>query len=127
MFFSFESACKPNWNRAAKVVHAYEDERSKVDYKLYIEAWLSIASAFACIPFYWLSKMVLMPRKIPILQELISYEYACFRYLLQSLIKEQLIEQESDENTKLGGYVIGDETLEKQALLHEIALKITGL
>lgn len=71
--------------------------------------------------------MVLMPRKIPILQELISYEYACFRYLLQSLIKEQLIEQESDENTKLGGYVIGDETLEKQALLHEIALKITGL
>lgn len=29
MFFSFESACKPNWNRAAKVVHAYEDERSK--------------------------------------------------------------------------------------------------
>lgn len=34
MSFSFESACKPNWNRAAKVVHAYEDERSKVDYRL---------------------------------------------------------------------------------------------
>lgn len=54
------------------------------------------------------------------------YGYACFRYLFQALRKGQLIKQESDEITKFR-INLGDETLEKQALIHEIALKITGL
>lgn len=51
MSFSFESDCKPNWNRAAKVVHAYEDERSKVDHRLLYWSMIINCFRFTRIPF----------------------------------------------------------------------------